>query len=90
MIISNLSYLEDVSEISNIMRGGVNVNCTTSIVGEKASIVCNTVTGGEVRVRADCKFFPDLYSEWFSKPGGAVTGDCPWGIRGAITETRSS
>lgn len=90
MIISDLSYLEDVSEMSNIIGGGgfVQADCVTGTIDKKASIVCNTITGGEARVRADCKYFPDFYSDWISKPAGDDTLSCPFGIRGAILETR--
>lgn len=90
MIISDLSYLEDVCEISNIMGAAVESDCVIGTINNKASIACTKVSGGEVRVRADCKFFPDFYSDWFSTPSGDDTLSCPFGIRGAILETRAT
>jgi hypothetical protein len=47
------------------------------------------VHSGQVRVRADCKYFPDLYSPWVGRGWWWVwTGKCPFGIRSAIIESR--
>jgi hypothetical protein len=47
------------------------------------------VHSGEVRVRADCKVYPDLYSPWVGRGAWHLTtGRCPFGIRGAIVEAR--
>ncbi len=64
------------------------VDCFTSVSGGRAYATC-TVYSGQVRVRADCAAAPDLYSPW-SGVGtwNMSTAPCPWGISGAILETR--
>ncbi len=47
------------------------------------------VFSGHVRVRADCRFYPDLYSPWTGRGTWLLsTGRCPFGIRHAIIEAR--
>lgn len=65
-----------------------SVSCQTHTSNGSARGTCR-VYSGEVWLRADCAYAPDLYSPW-KGPGlwYLWTGSCPWGIRGAIVETR--
>lgn len=56
----------------------------------RAHAICD-VYSGEVRVRADCRFWPDTYSPWRGPGLGwyLQTGVCPFGFGGPpIIETR--
>jgi hypothetical protein len=65
-----------------------SVSCQTYTSNGSARGTCR-VYSGEVRLRADCAYAPDLYSPWKGKGLWYLwTGSCPWGIRGAIVETR--
>ncbi len=56
--------------------------------GGRAYAKCH-VHSGQVRVRADCKWAPDLYSPWVGRGWWWIwTGRCPFGIRSAIIESR--
>jgi hypothetical protein len=63
-------------------------SCDTWTSDGRAWMSCN-IKSGQFRVRADCKYYPDLYSPWRGV-GYWVdrTGKCPFGIRGAILEGR--
>lgn len=62
--------------------------CSTWTSDGRAYAYCN-IKSGQARVRADCAWFPDLYSPWEGKGYWTMwTGKCPWGIRGAIMEYR--
>ncbi|MGV1007083.1 MAG: hypothetical protein ACOYBY_00545 [Dermatophilaceae bacterium] len=65
------------------------VDCFTWTSGGRAYAACN-IASGQARVRADCAWAPDLYSPWVGKGSWTIwSGKCPWGIRGAILETRN-
>jgi hypothetical protein len=64
-------------------------SCFTWTQSSRAYAAC-TVSSGQFRVRADCVLAPDLYSPWVGKGTWTIwTGACPWGIRGAIIESRN-
>lgn len=64
------------------------VDCFTWTSGGRAYAACN-ISSGQARVRADCSWAPDRYSPWVGRGSWTMwTGACPWGIRGAILETR--
>jgi hypothetical protein len=64
------------------------VYCSTWTSNGVAHANCD-IRSGEARVRADCVNYPDLYSPWRGRGNWHLwTGQCPWGIRGAIMETR--
>ena len=66
-----------------------SVDCDAWTSGGAAYAYC-TVYSGQVRVRADCKLAADHYSSWMGTGTGLLaTTPCPWGIRGAIVETRN-
>ena len=67
----------------------VVADCSTWTSGGRAYVSCSRVSGGQARVRADCSWAPDLYSSWIGSYTSAWTGQCPWGIRGAILEVRN-
>jgi hypothetical protein len=63
-------------------------SCTTWVSSGTAQAYCN-ISSGQFRVRADCTLAPDLYSPWRGVGNWHLyTGKCPWGIRGAIMESR--
>lgn len=55
-----------------------------------AAYAQGTVYSGQARLRADCKYAPDVYSNWVGRGYHSLlaTPKCPWGIRGAIMELR--
>lgn len=65
------------------------VDCYTYTDSGRAHASC-TIYSGQVRVRADCAAAPDLYSPWTGVGTWNMwTDPCPWGISGAILETRN-
>lgn len=64
------------------------VGCDTWTESGAAHAYCD-VRSGEARLRADCKLAADHYSGWVGVGTWILnTTPCPWGIRGAIVETR--
>lgn len=54
---------------------------------------CYVPRGQQVRLRADCILFPDLYSNWHGHKSYIqrfATRACPYGIRGPIWNTRAA
>lgn len=56
---------------------------------------CRPAVGQQVRLRADCKYYPDRYSGWkgfkrtpYNNYRYFYAGNCPLGIRGGTWETR--
>lgn len=56
---------------------------------------CRPARGEQVRLRADCKYYPDRYSAWkgfkktrYNNYRYFYTGKCPFGIRGGIWNVR--
>lgn len=70
------------------VASAADVSCTTATRGDQGVGSCN-VRSGEVRLRADCAFAPDVYSPWVGRGLWALTtGHCLFAIRGVIVETR--
>lgn len=64
-------------------------SCLRFITDDGKALASCTVRSGQVRVRADCVAFPDLYSPWVGRGRWIIwTGYCPWGVRNAIIESR--
>lgn len=72
----------------NIASAG-EFTCRPVKVSDGYSTTFCSVSRGEVRLRADCKNYPDKYSDWKGRGNHTlITGKCRFGIRGGIVETR--
>lgn len=65
------------------------VTCRPVTLSDGYSTTFCNVSRGEVRLRADCKNYPDKYSDWKGLGNHTlITGKCRFGIRGGVVETR--
>jgi hypothetical protein len=73
-----------------LRAAAAEVHCSgVVLVDNWASTVCQ-VDSGQVRLRAECERFPDLYSHWKGRGKRTLNaGRCPLGIRGGIVEIRN-
>lgn len=73
----------------NIASAG-EFTCRPVSISDGYSTTFCSVSRGEVRLRADCKRYPDKYSDWKGRGNHTlITGKCRFGIRGGIVETRN-
>lgn len=66
------------------------VTCRPVQTSDGYSTTFCRVSRGEVRLRSDCKNYPDKYSGWKGRGNHTlITGKCRFGIRGGVVETRN-
>jgi hypothetical protein len=79
-----------VASLAPAANAGVQADCVVGITPlQSPSITCFSISGGEARGKADCKFAPDTNTAWISRPGGSTGPACFFDARGAVLEIRS-